>query len=67
MSQLVLSTVSHSLVLSPEEGPVLELTIAALPQLVMHPSGMQGPPGPQGIGVQDDPGDFTLLFDNQLI
>ncbi len=29
--------------------------------------GPPGPPGPPGDGLQSDPGDFTLLFENQLI
>lgn len=31
------------------------------------PRGYPGPPGPPGEGIQDDPGDFTLLFENRLI
>ncbi len=45
----------------------------SLPQVavVAGPRGVQGSPGPQGqpgVGAdQFDPGDITLLFDNQLI
>lgn len=31
------------------------------------PQGLKGDQGDQGIGVNTDPGDITLLFDNQLI
>ena len=41
-------------------GPiVVEGVVSQLP----GPPGPQGPPG----DVSEDPGDFTLLFDNQLI
>lgn len=37
---------------------------------VVGPRGRVGDPGPQGNqgqGVQDDPGDFTLIFENKLV
>lgn len=36
-------------------------------QLAPFFEGPPGPPGPPGQGLQSDPGDFTLLFENQLI
>ena len=38
--------------------------------IVRGPQGDPGPPGaqgPPGDSVQSDPGDFTLIFENQLI
>lgn len=31
------------------------------------PQGIQGPPGPQGPVTIVDPGDLTLIFNNQLL
>lgn len=51
----------------PASGPILTVHVPAAAQVRVVPSGMRGPPGPVGQGVQTDPGDFTLIFENQLI
>lgn len=43
----------------------MTITIAADPDIIFEDIGLQGPPGP-GVG-EYDPGDLTLIFDNQLI
>lgn len=44
----------------PPEGSKLSLAVVGL----TGRTGLQGQPG---AGIQDDPGDFTLIFDNHLI
>ena len=53
--------------ITPPVGPVLTLQAAPIVQLSLTTAGVQGPVGPAGDGVQADPGDFTLIFENQLI
>ena len=50
-----------------ESAPALEIQLSPAFNLTMSTVGLQGPSGPQGDGIQADPGDFTLLFENQLI
>lgn len=45
----------HTLLIRPEAPPVVTVTS----------EGVQGPPGPAG--TVPDPGDLTLIFENQLI
>lgn len=45
----------------------LAMGVSGGPRGHIGPEGPEGPPGPPGEGVQADPGDFTLLFENQLI
>lgn len=47
-------------------SPSLDVQLQLAPFVLGDP-GPPGPPGPQGDGVQADPGDFTLLFENQLV
>jgi hypothetical protein len=50
--------------------PVLMLSPRAETQLaaaMIGIRGRQGAQGPQGAGIQDDPGDLTLFIDNALI
>lgn len=54
------------------EGPVhlpgeAPLSASAVVQLLRGPPGNEGEPGPPGEGIQSDPGDFTLIFENGLI
>ena len=57
------------LTLIPATGPTLVLQAVAGASISFAAAGVQGPPGPPGVsgGIEADPGDFTLLFDNQLI
>lgn len=67
MSNLIISPRTATLTIQPTSGPALVLQATTQPQIVLAAVGVQGPIGPQGEGVQADPGDFTLLFENQLI
>lgn len=52
-------------------GASLKLALAAVIQGAPGPAGPEGPVGPQGPSGDGtsggDPGDFTLIFDNNLI
>lgn len=58
-----------TLTVTPANEPTLVLQATAGPSISFAAAGVQGPTGPQGAsgGVEADPGDFTLLFENQLI
>lgn len=62
---VVLRPVKHVVTLRPENrAPVLLGSLSAAPRVVLDPNrGPQGIPGP----APADPGDLTLIFDNQLL
>jgi hypothetical protein len=62
--------------LTAEGQPTIKLNVPAPVKVKVAPlgtrglrglQGIQGPPGPQGPATVIDPGDLTLIFDNQLI
>lgn len=60
-----------TLLIEADGQPQIHLTIDAPPDIVFEDIGIQGPPGGPGQPGADiggyDPGDLTLIFDNQLI
>ena len=69
MNTLKLTRQTSTLVLAVRQGPTITLQGTARMQVKLAAQGVQGPPGPAGQagGTEADPGDFTLLFENQLI
>lgn len=69
MNTLLVIHRKQVLTLIPASGPTIVLQAVAGPRITFATAGLQGPAGPPGTsgGVEADPGDFTLLFDNQLI
>jgi hypothetical protein len=47
-----------------QQGKPDTVILRETPMVTVYPIGMRGPPGDN---INTDPGDFTLLFDNQLI
>jgi hypothetical protein len=43
------------------------MSVSTVVQLLRGQPGEEGAPGAPGEGLQSDPGDFTLIFDNGLI
>lgn len=60
-----------TLLIEVDEETTLEVHLDPAPELVFETEGIQGPPGGEGQPGADiggyDPGDLTLIFENQLI
>jgi hypothetical protein len=60
-----------TLLIEAEGQPSVTIMIEAAPEIVFQDVGVQGPPGTAGPPGADiggyDPGDLTLIFDNQLV
>ncbi len=60
-----------TLLIEAEGQTSVTIQIEAPPEIVFEDSGIQGPPGGPGEPGADiggyDPGDLTLIFDNQLV
>jgi hypothetical protein len=60
-----------TLLIEADGQPSVTIVIAADPDIIFQEAGIQGVPGGEGRPGADiggyDPGDLTLIFDNQLI
>jgi hypothetical protein len=60
-----------TLLIEADGQPSVTIQIEAAPDIVFEDAGIQGVPGnpgPPGPGLDNfDPGDLTLIFENQLI